>query len=259
MVRRRRRQGAARRLAGGIEAAVFAERPQAGSHGVAAAGKPVRQAALGDGDGEIAQHVEWMQAQGYAAATIDYALDMFAKFFRWCTENQVDPEVATGFNPAAGVPRPKRPRYAGVKLLSRRELGRLLGLQGSKDEEDWAESVLEALRLAAKERGEELDVKAVRAEARGDEPNLGAATRLLVEEIASVRVALRRAFNLAMASQEVGDLVRLTDIYGHGCFRLVKLLKADKGDQGKLEAYLRGGIDQALDEVTKEWGLRGDA
>ena len=76
----------------------------------------------------IEQHRDWMAAEGYAASTIANALGIIAIFFTWCDERQVDPECPPGFNPVAGVKRPRVKRYAGVQMLSRGEVSALLGI-----------------------------------------------------------------------------------------------------------------------------------
>ena len=72
-------------------------------------------------------HAAWMRAQGYSANYTAHALGVLANFYRWCAAQQVDPECPPGFNPAAGVRRPKSRPFAGASLLSRAELEWLLG------------------------------------------------------------------------------------------------------------------------------------
>jgi hypothetical protein len=77
----------------------------------------------------------------------------------------------------------------------------------------------------------------------------------LVHQGASLRLVLRRAFALASEAHTVREQVRYTDIYGQGCVRLVRLLKAERAAQGRLADYLREEIDQAILEVNAEFGL----
>ncbi|HJW91815.1 MAG TPA: phage integrase N-terminal SAM-like domain-containing protein, partial [Anaerolineales bacterium] len=77
---------------------------------------------------DIQAHAAWMQAEGYAPSTIYNALGMLSVFYRWCAERSIDAETEAGFNPAAGVPRPKLRRYAGAQLLSPGELKALLDI-----------------------------------------------------------------------------------------------------------------------------------
>jgi len=82
---------------------------------------------------DIEQHAAWMEAENYAATTISSALGIIAAFYRWCDERQIDPECEAGFNPAAGVKRPKIQHYAGAKLLSRGEVEALLKILEQDD------------------------------------------------------------------------------------------------------------------------------
>ena len=94
----------------------------------------------------------------------------------------------------------------------------------------------------------------VRAEVLGSEPELTMAARRLVEEIASMRYMLRNVLGLALQTQEVPVYIRLVEIYGRGCARLVRMLKKEGSHHGRLERYLWEAIDQARDEVLKERG-----
>jgi hypothetical protein len=51
----------------------------------------------------------------------------------------------------------------------------------------------------------------------------------------------------------------LVQIYGSGCLRLVRVLKRERGDHNRLERCLEEGIDQAIDEVSWEWGRKASA
>jgi site-specific recombinase XerD len=90
--------------------------------------------------------------------------------------------------------------------------------------------------------------------AEGD-PEMQAASKRLTEEIAALRLVLRRLFDLAMETGETKALVRNADLYGRGCTRLARLLKVDKGAQGRAADKLREMFDQAILEVNEEWGL----
>ena len=82
---------------------------------------------------DIQAHAAWMEAQEYAPSTISYELGIMENFYRWCDERGVDPECEAGYNPAAGVKRPRVKRFANVQLLSRGEVDALLGIL-AKDE-----------------------------------------------------------------------------------------------------------------------------
>jgi hypothetical protein len=77
---------------------------------------------------DIEVHVRWMWEKGYANSTTANAIGYMQSFYRWCGERGLDPECGKEFNPAAGVRRPKVRRYAGVSVLSRGEVERLLRL-----------------------------------------------------------------------------------------------------------------------------------
>ena len=109
-------------------------------------------------------------------------------------------------------------------------------------------------RAAIKNEGRPISDQ-VQKEALGNEPNLEAAARRLVEEIASIRCVLRRLFRLAMEAQETREHFRMVEIYGSACVRLVRLLKIEKGNTGQLEAFLRESIDQAIREVGEDLSL----
>jgi hypothetical protein len=76
-----------------------------------------------------------------------------------------------------------------------------------------------------------------------------------VEEIATVRYMLRNVLGLALQTQETPVYIRLVEIYGSGCARLVRMLKKEGSDQGRLERYLREAFDEAIREVNREWAM----
>ena len=122
---------------------------------------------------DLRGHAEWMQAEGYAPTTIYNMLGIVSSFYRWCGEHQVDPEAgAQGFNPAAGVMRPKIKRYRRAdgqpcSLLSRQEMGALVGVlrqdETSLGKRDYA-LILACLRMGAPARalrGDEVGSKGI--------------------------------------------------------------------------------------------------
>ena len=125
----------------------------------------------------------------------------------------------------------------------------------TSDEDQWAEEVLTMLDKVELASGGEAISEQVRQQALGSDPQLDAATRRLTEEIASTRLVLRRAFSLALDAQSVRAQVRYSDIYGHSCIRLVRLLKAESNAQGRLTDYLIEARDMAIAEVCAEFGL----
>jgi len=79
-------------------------------------------------------------------------------------------------------------------------------------------------------------------------------TRRLVEEIASMRYLLRNAFRLAIETEETRERIHYAEIYSSGCVRQAKLLRMERNEAGRLEAYVKEEIDQAIREVNKAWG-----
>jgi hypothetical protein len=66
---------------------------------------------------------------------------------------------------------------------------------------------------------------------------------------------LRNVLGPALQTQETPETIRLVEIYGRGCIRLVRMLKKEGSDQSRLERYLRQAIDKAIREVAREWGM----
>ena len=89
----------------------------------------------------------------------------------------------------------------------------------------------------------------------GVEPEVAMAARCLVEEIATVRYMLRNVLGLALQTQEMAETIRLVEIYGSGCARLVRMLKKEGSNQGRLERYLREAFDEAVRAVAQEWEM----
>jgi hypothetical protein len=74
---------------------------------------------------DMAQHIAWMEAQGYAPGTIAVSFRILSDFYRWCAERELEPRLT---NPVEDVSKPKARRYAQANLLSRVELQALLGI-----------------------------------------------------------------------------------------------------------------------------------
>jgi hypothetical protein len=72
----------------------------------------------------------------------------------------------------------------------------------------------------------------------------------LVEEIASVRLVLRRTFMLAMDCADLDELVRLNNYYGLGCRRLARLLQVETQGRVKLLHLTQADRDQAHQRTT---------
>jgi site-specific recombinase XerC len=118
-----------------------------------------------------------------------------------------------------------------------------------------AEEFLEAMdRLAIKNGGEPVSEKA-RAEALGGEPELEAAARRLVEEVAGMRYCLRRAFRAAIEAADTRDYIHYGEIYSSNSVRLMKMLRMEGADGSRLDEYITEAIQQAIKGVMEEMGL----
>ncbi len=150
-------------------------------------------------------------------------------------------------------------QLADTHSLAASRLGELIEAekQLAKDgkEDTWAEEALARLDKGLIEFGERPVSEALRAGALEVEPELAMAARCLVEEIAAVRYMLRNVLGLALQTQETAETIRLVEIYGSGCARLVRMLKKEGSDQGRLERYIREAFDEAIRELNQEWGM----
>jgi hypothetical protein len=148
---------------------------------------------------------------------------------------------------------------AASRLAEMMDVEKQLRNDGEGDQ--WVEDILAAMDVIAIEMGKEPVSEEIRAEdwensetGWGDDPELGMTSRMLVEEIAAVRYSLRNVLELALEASGVPEYIRMVEIYGSGCARLVRMLKKERRDQGRLERYLREVIDAAHQEVLREWG-----
>jgi len=127
------------------------------------------------------------------------------------------------------------------------------------EESEWVDEVLAMLDRAAIQQGASDDEEPPSEEFWRDfeqsDPEVQAASKRLMEEIASTRLVLRRLFGLAMETEQPKTLVGYADKYGQGCIRLSQLLKAEQGEQGHAAQVLREMIDEVIVEVNKEFGL----
>ena len=149
-------------------------------------------------------------------------------------------------------------QLADAHSLAVSRLAEMIGAEKQLAKEEgagaWADELLGRLDKFAIKMEEAPVSEAIRAQAQGAEPELAITTRRLVEEIASMRYMLRNVLGLALQTQEVPVYIRLVEIYGRGCARLVRMLKKEGSHHGRLERYLWEAIDQARDEVLKERG-----
>jgi hypothetical protein len=89
-------------------------------------------------------------------------------------------------------------------------------------------------------------------------PELDEASRQLVEEVASLRCVIRNAFALAMEAEDTRTYMRMVDVYGSACTRMVRLLKSGDSPYARLREQFSQALDKVIEEFTVEWNLRGD-
>ncbi len=132
-------------------------------------------------------------------------------------------------------------------------------LEKDKEGDEWVEENLQMLDRAARTYGEDPVSERLLAEVGESEPELGLDSRSLVEEIASARYMLRNVLAAALKADASADYMRMVEIYGSGCVRLVRMVKREKGGLSRLRRYLEEEIDRARREVLVEWGwVSGD-
>lgn len=96
----------------------------------------------------------------------------------------------------------------------------------------------------------------IRREHQESEAGLDPAARGVAEEVAATRLVLRNTFAQASQAQFAPDLIRLVDLYGLGCVRLVRLLSIEGASAGRVLAEFQEAADQVLEELLKEWGWK---
>jgi hypothetical protein len=69
-----------------------------------------------------------------------------------------------------------------------------------------------------------------------------------------MRYCLRNAFRLAIETDDMREQIHYAEIYSSGCVRQAKLMRMERNEAGRLEAYVKEQIDWAIREVNKEWG-----
>jgi site-specific recombinase XerD len=118
------------------------------------------------------------------------------------------------------------------------------------------EGILEWYVRMQRSHGREIDMETAKSEVLANLGELESEVRRATEEVAGVRLMLRRLFCLAMETEDVRERVKLAGIYGNGCNRLVRLLKGEGSDQDAVKAAFRGTFDRALLETQKELNLK---
>jgi hypothetical protein len=120
---------------------------------------------------------------------------------------------------------------------------------------EWAEELLQSLDRALVAQGGQPVGDQMRAEALESTPELDAADRRLVEEIASLRLLLRNGFALAMEIKETMQYIRLVDLYGSSAVRLARMQKIEQSGGSKLEAYIMEEFNAAIKEFLQGHGF----
>jgi len=120
---------------------------------------------------------------------------------------------------------------------------------------EWAEELLQSLDRALAAQGEQPVGDQMRGDALGSTPELDAADRRLVEEIAALRLQLRNGFALAMELKETLQYIRLVDLYGSCAVRLARLQKMEQSGGSKLEAFIMEEFNAAVKEIMQGYGF----
>ena len=127
------------------------------------------------------------------------------------------------------------------------------------DEDAWVDDYRKMCNTRAVERGEQPLSKeewAARLRAElGGAPGSAGPSRQLTEEIAATRYILRTTLTLALDTPAAKEYVHLVEVYGKTCNRLLRLLWADKANQGNLADLLRRMINKVLKEFCMEVGI----
>jgi len=137
-----------------------------------------------------------------------------------------------------------------------RVLNQTADLLDEWDEDDeWLEEMLTVLDNLAEGTSGLLPSEELKQMAAHGGAGTRAGTRGLTEEIATSRLVLRNLYSLTVDAEEVKEQVRYTNDFGRGCTQLARMLKAEKGAQGREADILREIIDETILEVNKEFGL----
>lgn len=111
--------------------------------------------------------------------------------------------------------------------------------------------ILAVYRVAELMKAEEQLVSEEEGESWGEDA-MGLDSNSLKEEIATVRYMLRNVLARAFESEDTAEFVRLVQVYGSGCLRLVRVLKQEKSNEDNMERYLSDLYIQKIDELAKE-------
>ena len=119
-----------------------------------------------------------------------------------------------------------------------------------EDADDWPEDDQFGLERAAEDDGDDEEAA---ASATPDGEAMGISDRSLREEIAATRYALRNTLALASAELKASAYIRLVEVYGDGCVRLVRLLKSEQSEQERLRANMPDPLEQTNRELDEMW------
>lgn len=125
----------------------------------------------------------------------------------------------------------------------------------AQESADYEEKEVVYRRLGEEEAEWEEDEGEVAQESTANRGELEAGARRLVEEIAVSRYMLRNVFRRAMEAEETGEYIRLVDLYGAGCVRLVKMLKAEMVGGEEQVREIHEDIEEAIRLVNDELGI----
>lgn len=128
-------------------------------------------------------------------------------------------------------------------------------MEGSKE----AKLVEESLEIFDKKRrhnsiwpsSEQVRAAAARWQGKGAKANVR-------EEVATIRMVLRNIYRRASICEDDRQYLRLLDLYGKVCIRLMRMVKLEGVEMEQVRGYLRWSLDTAVKEVRREWGLDKD-
>lgn len=126
-------------------------------------------------------------------------------------------------------------------------------MKGSREIDPEMMAFLKRLERIAEEHGERFTAEGFIEYALNCDGQDSLEARQPVEEVASIRLVLRRTLDLAMEATEPRELVRLAEVYGAGCTRLVRLLQIQGPDESRLIEIIQTATSQAIRELLAEW------
>lgn len=76
----------------------------------------------------VQEYVDWLVSEGFAPGTVKHNLWAISSFYRWCSQERIDPGGGIGFNPVLAIVRPKVHKYAKTQALTPRQARKLLAV-----------------------------------------------------------------------------------------------------------------------------------